>query len=87
MAEDHAYQSLRENQTQLDDHGEMVAVSRQALDEVLDQLDEARKALKFYAEGEWADGYPGGVYLEDGSNAIIDTGHKARDFFKWNHTR
>ncbi len=40
MAYSSAYQSLRENQTQIDDTGEMVAVSRQALDEMLDHLDE-----------------------------------------------
>ncbi len=52
MADSSAYQSLRENQTQIDDTGEMVAVSRQALDEVLDHLDEAREALEMF-DSDW----------------------------------
>ena len=45
------------------------------------EIERLRAALEFYANGEWADGYPGGVYVESGT-AIIDTGEKARAALK-----
>lgn len=40
-----AEQNLRDNQTQLDMDGVMVGVSRQALEETLDELEKLRGAL------------------------------------------
>ena len=47
-----------------------------------DIVDELVKALRFYAEGSWADGYPGGVLYvpdpEDPSCVWQDTGEIAK---------
>jgi len=42
-----AYKNLQENQKQLDADGVMVGVSRQALDETLDLVDQLAGALNF----------------------------------------
>ena len=48
--------------------------------EAADEIERLHDALTFYATGEWADGYPGGVYVDgfDGSGMLIDTGETAR---------
>ncbi len=40
---------------------------------------EALKALRFYAEGEWSDGYPGGIKIRQGNDIALDFGETARD--------
>lgn len=41
------------------------------------RVEKLEKALRFYAEGYWPDGYPGGV-MESKGDTIIDTGETAR---------
>jgi hypothetical protein len=40
-----------------------------------ERIEELERALRFYAEGDWNDGYPGGVRVGPGE---LDTGHEAR---------
>ena len=45
-----AVENLRNYQEQLDEHGIMVGVSRQALDEALSELSELREAVRQHKE-------------------------------------
>lgn len=40
------------------------------------------EALKFYAKGEWSDGYPGGIKVREGEDIFLDFGEMARDAIK-----
>ena len=42
------------------------------------ERDRLREALEFYAYNEWADGYPGGVFVDD-EHTILDFGETAME--------
>jgi len=56
--------------------GDQILAEMLALKEENERL---KEALKFYAEGNWNDNYPGGV---DCGDSIIDMGHRARQALK-----
>lgn len=44
-----------------------------------EECERLRDALKFYANGDWCDGYPGGVRVEgEGWTVALDFGDTAR---------
>lgn len=54
------------------------------LDEAADEIERLRaanaelvEALRFYASGEWSDGYPGGVKIDDNTLDFGDTARAA----------
>lgn len=54
----------------LDEKDETIASLRQ-------RVADLTRALEFYANSEWADGYPGGVYV-DAEHTTLDFGDTAR---------
>ena len=44
---------------------------------ILSRAKDLVKALRFYAAGEWSDGYPGGVKVREGDNISLDFGETA----------
>ena len=51
---------------------------RIALERARNERDRLREALEFYAYNEWADGYPGGVFVDD-EHTILDFGETAME--------
>jgi len=43
-----------------------------------EECERLRDALKFYADGDWCDGYPGGVRIQQDNDTYLDFGDEAR---------